>query len=153
LNFWDASAVLPLVIREASSAALRRFAARERSHIVWWGTAVECDSAISRLVRDGRLAPEGVRTAQESLDGLVESWDVVEPTAAVRRTARRILMVHLLRAGDALQLAAAVTAAEGRPETVSFVCLDDRLREAAGREGLRLVPAARRRRSRVVKAR
>lgn len=139
--FWDASAVLPLVIRETFSASIGRLASRERGHAVWWATSVECDSAVCRLEREGRLSSADVQKVGEAVDRLLESWTVVEPSAAVRSAARRLLRVYPLRAGDALQLAAAVTAAEGRPETVSFVCLDGRLREAAGREGFRLLPA------------
>lgn len=149
MNFWDASAVLPLVVRESFSASLSRLATGARSHVVWWGTTVECDSAISQLAREGHLSSDDVREIQESVDRLLESWTVVEPTAAVKSVARRLLKVYPLRAGDALQLAAAVTAAEGRPEAVSFVSLDERLREAAGREGFRLLPAPRRRKHRV----
>lgn len=145
--FWDASAVLPLVIRETSSASLGRLAAKGRGHVVWWGTAVECDSAVNRLWREGRVTAEEVSGIQELLDRLIESWAVVEPSGLVKIAARRLLRLYPLRAGDALQLAAALVAAEGRPETVSFVCLDGRLRDAAGREGLRLLPAERRKRA------
>jgi uncharacterized protein len=47
--------------------------------------------------------------------------------------------VHPLRAADALQLAAAVVAAERDPPSLEFVSLDDRLLEAASREGFRTV--------------
>lgn len=147
--FWDASAVLPLVIRETFSASLGRLASRERGHAVWWATSVECESAVCRLERESRLLSADVQEVGEAVDRLLESWTVVEPSAAVRSAARRLLRVYPLRAGDALQLAAAVTAAEGRPETVSFVCLDGRLREAAVREGFRLLPVVKRKRSRV----
>jgi len=63
----------------------------------------------------------------------------ISPSAAVRDRARRLLRVHSLRAGDALQLAAALVAAEGRPGTLPFVSLDDRQRRAADREGLDVV--------------
>jgi predicted nucleic acid-binding protein len=43
--------------------------------------------------------------------------------------------VHPLRAADALQLAAAVVAAEGIPASLSIVTLDERLAAAARREG------------------
>jgi hypothetical protein len=45
-----------------------------------------------------------------------------------------------LRAADALQLAAALIWCEEQPAGEVFVCLDDRLREAARREGFTLVP-------------
>jgi uncharacterized protein len=40
---------------------------------------------------------------------------------------------------DALQLAAAFAAAEGRPSSVELVTLDDRLAAAARREGFALI--------------
>jgi hypothetical protein len=49
--------------------------------------------------------------------------------------------VHDLRAADALQLAAAITASEDRPETLPLVSLDRRLAEAAEREGFTIVPS------------
>jgi hypothetical protein len=54
-----------------------------------------------------------------------------------------VLLVHDLRAADALQLAAAIEAAEGRPRGLGFVTLDLRLADAARREGFRvIVPGA-----------
>ena len=58
----------------------------------------------------------------------------------VRHRAERLLALHPLRAGDALQLSAALVACEERPEGELLVCLDARLREAAAREGFHLVP-------------
>ncbi len=42
---------------------------------------------------------------------------------------------------DALQLAAALSVCAEHPEQLPFVCLDDRLREAARREGFPVLPA------------
>jgi len=51
----------------------------------------------------------------------------------------RLLRIHPLRAADALQLAAALTAAEN-PGALAFVSLDDRLSDAARREGFSILP-------------
>jgi hypothetical protein len=51
------------------------------------------------------------------------------------------LRVHDLRVADALQLAAALAAAEARPATLAVVCLDDRLGAAAEREGFPVLGA------------
>lgn len=53
----------------------------------------------------------------------------------------RFLRVHSLRAGDALQLAAAFMAAERRPPSLEVVTLDDRLAATARKEGFVLVEA------------
>jgi hypothetical protein len=47
-----------------------------------------------------------------------------------------------LRAADALQLAAAFTASEHRPASLQVVTLDERLADAARKEGFTLVDIA-----------
>jgi predicted nucleic acid-binding protein len=59
----------------------------------------------------------------------------VQPVRGVRTTAIRLLRVHPLRTADAFQLAAAIVAAENHPASLQFVTLDDRLGQAAEREG------------------
>lgn len=46
-----------------------------------------------------------------------------------------LLSSHPLRAADALQLAAALTARDKTPELLQVVCSDGRLTDAAGTEG------------------
>jgi hypothetical protein len=58
----------------------------------------------------------------------------------VREGARRLLRVHPLGTADSLQVAAALVAAEGVPSSLPFVYLDGRLRAAAAREGLPVLP-------------
>lgn len=100
---------------------------------------MECDSAVARLEREGRLRPRGAQAALRRLDLLCADWQEVQPLDALRETARRLLRVHDLRAADALQLAAALAASEQRPATLPFVCLDERLARAAELEGFPVV--------------
>ncbi len=103
--------------------------------MTWWGSEVECVSAIARLEREDSLSSRETTAALGRLDPLVRRWHLIEPVETVRQTARRFLRVHPLRAADALQLAAAFLAAEGQPPSLGFVCLDDRLGAAAQKEG------------------
>jgi hypothetical protein len=103
--------------------------------LAWWGTEVECVSAIVRRQRHRPLDAELVASAVARLDALRQSWHEVEPGHQVRESAKRFLRVHDLRAADSLQLAAALLAAEGQPSSLEFVSLDDRLLAAAQREG------------------
>lgn len=135
MKFWDSSAIVPLLVGEATSEAMRAIAEADPLMLVWWATPVECVSALSRLERDGDLTSEGTGAAVERLDGLAEGWNEVQPVEAARRAARRLLRVHRLRAADALQLAAAVVASEGNAASLEIVTLDDRLTDAARREG------------------
>ncbi|MGQ0776812.1 MAG: type II toxin-antitoxin system VapC family toxin [Pseudonocardiales bacterium] len=103
--------------------------------LVWWATQVECVSAIARLERQDDLSSDATLAALERLDALADGWSEVQPVEAARRAARRLLRVHSLRGADALQLAAAIVAAEGHPSSLEIVTLDDRLTDAARREG------------------
>jgi predicted nucleic acid-binding protein len=135
VKFWDSSALVPLLVEEDLTVAIRELFLGEPGIIAWWGTPVECASAIARLEREGHLSPQEATEALERLDALARHWHRIEPVEAVLETARRLLRVHPLRAADALQLAAAFLASEGRPSTLELVCLDDRLVTAAQREG------------------
>ena len=103
--------------------------------LVWWATPVECASALQRLVREGGLGAAGALAAVARLRELEKHWNEVEPTQQVRQQAERLLRLHPLRATDALQLAAAVIAADYDPVSLSFVTADERLAAAAAKEG------------------
>jgi predicted nucleic acid-binding protein len=135
LRFWDSSAIVPLIVAEASTEAVQAIAEDDPVMCVWWATEVECVSALTRLERDDAVTDATIITALERLDSLVQAWHEVQPIAALRGAARRLLRVHNLRAADALQLAAAVVAAEGLPASLEIVTLDERLVAAARREG------------------
>jgi predicted nucleic acid-binding protein len=135
MKFWDASGIVPLLVRQGRTREMEHLLARDPAMVTWWGTPVECLSALMRMVREGRLADEDVRDAELRLHELRNGWDEVLPGEACRRTAERMLRVHPLRAADALQLAAALIAADHDPSRLEFVCLDQRLMAAARREG------------------
>jgi uncharacterized protein len=142
LRFWDSSALVPLLVAEPTTSALQALALRDAEMLVWWGSAVECASALARLERDGLLAAAGAALAYDRLRRLVDGWHEIEPAEIVRETAIRFVRVHPLRAADALQLAAAFIAAEHRPPSLQVVTLDERLAEAARREGFVLTEIA-----------
>jgi hypothetical protein len=103
--------------------------------LVWWASAVECVSALARLERDGALDPAAMTLALQRLHKLSAGWHEIDPSDEIRETAARFLRVHPLRAADALQLAAAFAAAERRPASLEIVTLDERLANAASKEG------------------
>ena len=103
--------------------------------VAWWGTEAECVSALARLEREGSLTAPSIGEGLRRLDALASAWREVQPVNAVRQTAIRLLRVHPLRTADAFQLGAAIVAAEGQPATLPLVTLDDRLAQAAEREG------------------
>jgi len=138
--FWDTSAIIPVLLPEPRSAVLTEALAADREVTVWWGTPVECLSAIYRRHRESPVPAPLLTEALSRLRALVEDADTVSPTDEVRRRAGRLVAAHPLRAADALQLGAALVWCEEQSHGEVFVCLDDRLREAARREGFSLVP-------------
>ena len=143
MRYWDTSAIVPLLVDEATSDAVKDAFEADPLVVTWWGTAVECMSVLARLEREGAMTPPEMQSASERLDALGLTWAEVQPSDQVRALASRLLRVHVLRAADALQVAAALVAAEGHPGSLTLVSLDDRLALAAEREGLRVVrPAA-----------
>ncbi len=139
MKFWDSSAIIPFLVRETASDWVRRIVSEDEDMLVWWGTPVECTSAISRRERDETLDSETAASALERLRILVPSWTEVQPSERVRSTAQRALRVHALRAADALQLAAAIVAAGEERASLEVVCLDHRLTLAARREGFQVI--------------
>ncbi|MEO8092931.1 MAG: hypothetical protein ABI726_09525 [bacterium] len=74
------------------------------------------------------------------LDQFEAEWVELQPSEAIRAAAERLLAVHPLRAADALQLAAANAWRGGFGRRPPFVCFDQRLRDAAAREGFEVLP-------------
>ena len=109
--------------------------------VAWWGSPVECFSAFSRLRRDNLLSASEEDRVRQLIHMLSTSWTQREPSQDIRDMAGRLLRLHPLRAADSLQLAAALIWAEKNPKGHHFVCLDNRLREAARNEGFTLLPS------------
>jgi len=138
MKFWDSSAIVPLCVEETATDRALALVAEDPEVAIWWATPVECASTVARLEREAALTPAEAAEAFHRLDLLARSWFEIEPHDELREVARRLLRVHPLRAGDALQLAAAYLAAERRPPTLEVVTLDERLRHAALKEGFRV---------------
>jgi hypothetical protein len=140
VRFWDTSAIVPLCVGEPASEIASRLARADASLVVWWATRSECVSALARRRRDGTLTPGDEGRARTVLDALAESWSEVQPSETLRRSCERLVSVHPLRAADAFQLAAALLWSRGDTRAHAVVSFDERLREAASREGFRVEP-------------
>ena len=139
MRYWDASALVPLLVSEPSTDLARTWLADDSEIVTWAWTRVEIASAIERRAREGALSRRDRRQVLERLETFADTWDEVTEVLAVRSRASLLLARHPLRAADAGQLGAALLVNEqldGRP--LSFMCLDRRLSEAAELEGLRV---------------
>lgn len=142
MRFWDSSALVPLLLEEPSSSVARSLLRDDRAIVAWRLSGTEVVSALWRRRRGGEIDEKARLAAEAGLSSLERIWTTVEDAAHVDRRARRLLALHPLRAADALQLAAALVACDERPHALPFVTLDDRLAEAARREGFAVLPSA-----------
>lgn len=135
MRYWDSSAILPLVVDEVRSADMLALIDGDPAIVTWWGSRVECVSALARLEREQSLALPNMRAAIARLEAWSREWIEVPAIDDVRTHASRLLRTHALRAADALQLASAIVASDFEPSALAFVSLDVRLSAAAEREG------------------
>ena len=140
MRFWDSSALVPLLVDEATSGVARSLLREDPAMVAWRLAGTEVVSALWRRRRAGEIDEQTRLLAEGGLSSLERVWTTVEDAAHVDRRARRLLAVHPLRAADALQLAAALVACDERPHVLPLGTLDDRLGEAARREGFSVLP-------------
>lgn len=141
MRYWDASALVPIVVNEPSTERVRSWVQEDPAIVTWAWTRVEITSAVERLTREGTLTRAQRRTVLDRFTALADAWDEVTDVLAVRSRAVSLLARHPLRAADAAQLGAALLIDEHVEATLTFVCFDDRLAEAAEREGLVILPS------------
>ena len=136
MRFWDTSAIVPLLVEEEFSLRVDEIFKQDPSLVVWWGTSIECISAVARLEREGKMSTEEVEGVLARLRELAATWREVQPSESVKAIAERILRLHPLRAQDAQQIAACIMVSTDH--AIEFVTLDERLGIAARKEGLRV---------------
>ena len=135
MRFWDSSGIVPLICRERSTSALLRLDVDDTDVLVGAFTRTEVLSALCKHVRDGSLSRRSFELSRAKLDALQADWTENIDYEGVRARAERLLGIHALSAADSLQLAAALLAVEEKTAGFEFVTLDERLAEAAAREG------------------
>jgi predicted nucleic acid-binding protein len=140
MRFWDASALVPLLVPEPATEIVARLLRSDADIIVAWTATIECVSACVRRYREQIASEIQLAGALDRLRDLSAQWNVAEPSTALRIVAEKVVARHALRTGDAIQLASAAMAAEGSHDPLEFVCFDRRLALAATAEGLRVVP-------------
>lgn len=142
MKFWDTSALVPLVVDEPGTKAVRELLAEDHDVMIWTLTSVELLSALGRLGRVSDGLQDLLPAMRESALDLLGRCVVVTDVDGVRRRAERLVGVHPLASADALQLAAALTASGDRPERLEIITLDAVLARCARLEGFRVMTPA-----------
>ncbi len=141
MRFWDSSALVPTFLEESSTAQVHSWQAADAGVTIWMMTRVEVIAAIARKKRERpELAALWSRAIRE-LHQAASTWTQISDAVAARLHAERIVMDHPLRTADALQLGAALVAADGDLQSLELVTLDPRLADAARREGFPVLGA------------
>ncbi|OGQ86646.1 MAG: hypothetical protein A2289_25760 [Deltaproteobacteria bacterium RIFOXYA12_FULL_58_15] len=135
MRYWDTSALVPLLVKQAGSDLVRDWITEDPRVVTWALSSVELCGAIERLCRTGLLDAGQRHELLRRVKRMASDWGEIIEFQAVRRRAIQLLARHSLRAADSLQLGAAWAASEGQPDTLDFVCLDRNLSDAAEREG------------------
>jgi uncharacterized protein len=136
MRFFDASALVKRYVRESGSARVLRLL-RSGEVALCRLSEVEVVSAFARLARDQAISMQQRDRASAAFVSDLTAWHVIELTPDVMATARRLLLQHHLRAGDALQLSAALVLQAGLGEALEeFVAFDRRLLGVASTEQL-----------------
>ena len=104
---------------------------------------VEVASALNRRAREGAFTLDERDRALASLENDFAALIVVEFTPEITTEAKALLLRHRLRAGDAVHLASGLYLQRELRQSLPFVAFDDRLTEAARRQGLTVVPSRR----------
>jgi len=92
-------------------------------------------------MREGHLSSSDLNLLRERLDQNLRRCRIQPIDDRVNSSVATLTEGHVLRAADAIQLASWSVLQSALEETVAFVCLDHRLREAAIREGAMVEPA------------
>ena len=95
MRFWDASAVVPLLFEQKQTGVARKLHGADPEMAVWWGTTVECHSAIARMLRQQAIDRNGAAQGMERLHELETEWLEVEPSTGIRN--RNCLNIRLTR--------------------------------------------------------
>ncbi|QNI32792.1 type II toxin-antitoxin system VapC family toxin [Alloacidobacterium dinghuense] len=132
--FWDASALVPCCVSEITTSQVRAYLHRY-DPVIWWASIVEIHSALARLLRSGGLDAKAASGAHDRLARLRVGWSEIRPDEPVRDLACQLVTMYPLRAGDSLQLAAALIWCRQRPQGRTFICGDKRLGDAAEAAG------------------
>jgi len=132
--YLDASVVLPALVKETASPAVDRFMSTvEQELLVSDFAAAEVASALSRLVRMGRLQPgEGMACLTD-----LDAWRAAMTTVAEIHAADvRLAGAYVRRFDLALRVPDALHLAIARRLDATLVTLDRRLAAAARELGI-----------------
>jgi predicted nucleic acid-binding protein len=137
-RYFDASALVKRYVREVGTTTVRRLVA-SGPIVTSRLSEIEVASGIARRTREGALTVKQRDRLLSAFERDLPAVDVVELIPEIATEARRLLLRHPLRAGDAVQLASCLYLQRQLAQVLPFVVFDHRLALAADGEGLVVV--------------
>ena len=130
--YWDASAILALFIFEKATNMIRSFSANTEALPSYTTiiTPLEVESAIQRRIKERSITLEQAEEVRSLASDFRKEIYLVFADQNVLDIALHLQKIYGLRVGDAIQLASARAGTED-PSTIYFLCLDEKLNEAA----------------------
>lgn len=133
IAYFDTSAIVPLIIEEATSETCRRL----------WNEATrvasvrllhpETRAALARAERMGRLTSRQLASAVDDLEAVIAELDVIEVSSDIAHAGGELAQRFGLRGYDAVHLAAGLAMND---DEVAFVTGDHDLAAAARAAGM-----------------
>ena len=135
--YLDTSALLKAFIAEDGTSEVRAWMRTADVHASSAIAGLETASALARLAREGG-GTAAIGKAKAAFEEAWKDFAQVEVDEVLGEAAR-LVELHPLRSLDAIHLASALRI-QGSGHAIQFACFDDRLRAAALKEGLKILP-------------
>ena len=138
--YAESSAVLAWLLDEDSAPEVRRLLGAAELIVASDLTLIECDRVLVRALTLGELSEAEAGDRRAHLIAASSHWHTLRVAPEIVERARRPFPGEPIRTLDAIHLASALearTAVAG----LKLLSLDERIRRAASRLGLQLLPA------------
>jgi uncharacterized protein len=137
--YAESSALLAWLLEEHHGELVAERLAQAELVVASELTVIECDRVLIRAVALDELRESDAILRQARLSAVAERWTVLALAEEIVERARRPFPGEPIRTLDAIHLASALIARRAVPD-LAVLSLDGRIRKAAERLGLQLVP-------------
>jgi len=137
--YAESSAVLAWLLDENSAADVRRSLAAAEIIVASDLTLIECDRVIIRAAVLGELTEVEAADRRAHLTAAASHWQILRMAPEIVERARQPFPGEPIRTLDAIHLASALTARTAIAG-LKLLSLDDRVRKAAKKLGLDVIP-------------
>ena len=137
--YVESSAVLAWLLDEPPGRDVRQLLAAAPTIVASDLTLIECDRVLLRAAALGELTEAEAADRRAHLTTAASHWHVLHMSPEIVERARRPFPGEPIRTLDAIHLASALVA-RSAVAGLELLSLDDRIRKAARRLGLRLRP-------------